>query len=225
MKKIKNLFVALCAFALFVTPVSANTGVDVTASLEETTITYEVNTTDPITNGRVAITYNENELELVNVVEGELFDVEDVNLDEEAVDGMKTVYFAFASADAYTGEETLALTLVFEADDSMAGKEVTITTVFEELANPEVIEKDDSTITIEIPEKEVDDNQNNNQQDNNQQDDNNKQENNQTQNDSDKVINDGVDTGDHYNIGFYVVALVFTIIILVLAFIRNRKEA
>ena len=217
MKKMKYLLTALCAFALFVTPVSANTGVDVTAELDEMTITYEVNTTEPITNGRIAITYNENEVEFVEAKANGLFDVEDINKDEETVDGMKTIYFAFASADAYEGEDTLAFTLVLEVKEDMVGKEVTITTEFEELANPEAIEKEDSTITVEIPEEEKEpetpvDPENPTEPEK------------PTDPEEPTKPEEGVDTGDHSNIGFYLVTFFVAAVVLAYIVIKDKKQ-
>lgn len=185
MKTIKYLTALICACALClnVHPVFAeeepeNIQFNSEYVNEKVVYSYDKDETG-ITNGRIAVTYNENELTLLTVKNGEKFDVEDVNQKEEAKDGMKTIYFAFASAEAVTKEGNV-LKLEFSVNPSMKGKDVTITTDVEELNNGEtVVEMDQDTDTVSIPKD------------------------NPNPGDKEDNKNDNADTSDQFNLSLY----------------------
>ncbi len=134
--------IALC---FVTTPVFASDeAVDSTASIKDGTVTYTLaKDENPLTNGRIAVSFNENELTLVTAETAGLFELEDLNLKVETdEDGTKTIYFAFAATEAVT-DEGVTLTLTFTADPSTKGKDVAITTTYEELDNADTaVERD-----------------------------------------------------------------------------------
>ena len=204
MKKLLSCLAMALAFSLS-TPVLAAEATT-NAVLAEDQVTYTYETTNPVTNGRVAVTFNENEMTLVSAESAGLFDVEDINKDVEAVEGMKTIYFAFASADAYTGED-IALTLVFEVAEGMEGKDITITTEIEEMDNgEEVAEVEDTTDVITVPAKEEPEDPENPEEPENP-----------------EKPGDSADTGDHSNIEIYLGLLVVALLAIVALVFKSKK--
>lgn len=141
MKKAYKVFLTLiCAFALSfaASPVHAAdesvllSGAEVKG--DEVTFTLGADGT-PVTNGRIGVTFNENELTLVSAVNGENYELEDLNVNMEAdEEGNKTVYFAFASTEA-SDYEGVTVTLKFKAEPAAYNKDVTIQTKTEEMNN------------------------------------------------------------------------------------------
>lgn len=195
MKKLLSLLVVALAFCIN-TPVSAET--DATeVSLKENQVVYDYENEMPVTNGRVAITFNENEMTLVKADAQGLFDVEDVNTLMPAEDGMKTVYFAFASAD-YVDEKAVALTLVFDVKEGMEGKDITIKTEFEELSKDgELVDLDKLVDVVSVPNKD-------------------------TPTDP-KPVKPGVDTSDSSHIAMYLGMFAVASIALIV-FVASRKK-
>lgn len=136
MKKFKLLLALICAFTLCFTTsavFAADDALSTSVTTTDNEVVYTLNLDGtPVTSGRVAVTYNENDLELVTYVSGLLFDVEDVNSNGKAdSDGNKTIYFAFASADAVTEQKT-SFTVTFKMKN-VSDKDVYIYTTVEEL--------------------------------------------------------------------------------------------
>lgn len=210
MKTIKYLTALICAcvLCLNVQPVFAEEEADNTQFNSEyvngkVVYTYDKDETE-ITNGRIAVTYNEKELTLVTVTNGNKFDVEDVNQKEEAKDGMKTVYFAFASAKAVKDEGNV-LNLEFSVDPSMKGKDVTITTEVEELNNGEkIIEMSQDTDSVSIP-----------------------KDNTNTNGGQDKPTDDkngNADTSDQFNLSLYVGLIIAATIGTIIVVLKKKGK-
>lgn len=154
MKTIKLITAFICAMTLSVNvkPVFAQEGIEFDSEYKDGNVVYSFDKDETaITNGRIAVTYNEKEMKLVSVENANIFDVEDVNqLEATKEDGSKTLYFAFASANELIDKGNV-LTLTFEVDASMKGKDVTLTTNVEEMYHGETsieVEKDVDQVSI-----------------------------------------------------------------------------